>query len=900
MNARKKTQQKTQLVKQNKKNINILVRATAAIVAVLLIFYFVVTLNNMTNISKRLEDRKDGTFPASVAAGHIETTLACTLSVMQMILAVDTNSVLEIDSDGILTLSTLDPTEEITRLEVIDNGSVDSDSSETIESEEAPGAAATYTPADLNSVSVESAVYDENIARGIMGFVSSTMNRANSQFIVDAANSNAGNPSSENGENGSDASERAPLFNEAAVSKISELNDTEIQSQLAILTSNRFADEKNIHDLVVTYNDINKELANTFELWGRDPNNLPIVQAQIADNVIPLIERAIAADNAIIDSTSKDIEDLNNTVLEAIQQTILFSLVLIMGIFVAIFIYISLLSRKEEYEEELSNHLTDALALAQNASDAKSDFLSNMSHDIRTPLNAIIGLSAIAEDNINDPVKMRQCLTQINTSSHHLLQLINDVLDVNRIESGKTILTNEVFSLPDLVSELSTINEPQIAEKSLNAEFILKNIQHEYLVGDPIRIRQIVLNLTSNAIKYTKPGDSMTVTFEEFKATRPQNANLRITVSDTGVGMSPEFVEHIFEPFERERNERTSFIEGTGLGMAITKNLVTMMNGTIKVESELGEGSTFIVDMVLHVANQFPKLDTDCFEGANAVIISDNDASSGDMSDILEEFGILIEKIDIAFDDMDGTIDKIERLVPNADAVFVEYSEHSELDDQAIGRIEDVLTEAVGEKSVTVVRIGDVWKPIKHKENGNGVVAYIKRPVFRSRVYEVLRETHDIMEDDLKMAATNSEEGKAGENENAADGQKTSRVLIVEDNDLNMEIATELVLKYVPQVDQAFNGQEALDIVKEKPEGYYDLIFMDWQMPVMDGIEATKAIIRHFDAQGYKHTPIVAMTANAFNDNRRDAMAAGMDGFMAKPINLKELKENLSKYCGVA
>lgn len=818
MNARKKTTQ----VGQNKKSINALVRVTAVVVAVLLVFYFVIMLNNMTNIAQRVEERKDGAYPTSIAAGHIETMLTGTHSMMQMILA-------------------------------LEGGMEPEGGAESEDSSEAPEVAA-----------------DQSGAAAGTGFASG--------------------PSS--------ANTQGNVFNLEEVERISEQTNRGIKNQMAILTSDRFYDEDNIHELVITYDEIVKDMNYVFSVWKNDPNDLSFVKDHIANNIIPLIEHAIEVDNAIIDSTTKDIDELYSTVLEAIQQTILFSFVLIMGIFVAIFIYISLLSRKEEHEQELSNHLKDALSVAQNANAAKSDFLSNMSHDIRTPLNAIIGLSAIAEDNINDLAKMRQCLAQINTSSHHLLQLINDVLDVNRIESGKTTLSEDTFSLPDLVEELSAINEPQINEKKLDAEFVLKNIQNEYMIGDPIRIRQIVLNLTSNAIKYTNPGDKMVVAFEEYRSTRKEFANIRITVSDTGVGMSDEFLEHIFEPFERERNERTNFIEGTGLGMSITKNLVTMMGGTIKVESELGKGSTFTVEMTLRVADKFPKLDTDRFKGVKVLVVNDDITSIDGTVRMLGEFEMDVRKVAIVPAEIEMVAERMSQEAQGVDILFVESST---LDEDSAAKFESILDEVVSASGAALIRVSDEWRPAERNDLGAGVTAYIKQPIFRSRLYETLRETLELMGDASRSDGEVKVEVNSEKTADSGSAQsKPTRVLIVEDNELNMEIATELIMKYGVQVDQAFNGVEALDLVKEKPEGYYGLIFMDWQMPVMDGIEATKAIIRHFDNHGFARTPIVAMTANAFNDNRREAMAAGMDGFMAKPINVKELKANLAKYCGIS
>lgn len=728
MNARRKAQ----LATQNKKNINVLVRVTAAVVAILLVFYFVVTLNNLSNITQSVEERKEETYPISIAAGHIETSLARMLSIMQMVLALEPDSTLSSDFEGNLTF------DNVSELPQVDQS--------------------------LGRSRYFDAEYIEQISRG---------------------------------------------------------NNQEIRNQMSILTSERFKDEANIQELAATLDSIFEELEDVFEFWGQDPGRVSLVQERIDKDVVPKIEHAIVIDNAIIGSTTEDIEDLYNGVLEAIQQTILFSIILIVGIFIAIFIYVSLLSRKEEYEQELSGHLKDALALAQNANAAKSTFLSNMSHDIRTPLNAIIGLSAIAEDSIDDPAKTRRCLTQINASSHHLLDLVNDVLDVNRIESGKTILSKEVFSLSDLISELSAINEPQINEKKLKAEFILKNVRHEQLVGDPVRIRQVLLNLTNNAIKYSDPGGSLTVTAEEYKSTRVDYANLRFTVSDTGIGIEPEFLQYIFEPFEREHNKRTSHVEGTGLGMAIAKNLVTMMGGTIRVESQVGEGSTFTVEVALRIAGSASDF------GANVGNELQRDSSSPSAP-------------------LNDGPDVSSGNTPNSEGA-----------------------------STTVIQSVD------SQESQRRISMQVESSNTTSTISGNASDSNGTSSQPTKETLS----------------QRAGRVLIVEDNELNMEIATELVEKCVCQVDQAFNGQEALDLIKGKPEGYYDLIFMDWQMPVMDGIEATKAIIRHFDEQGYVRTPIVAMTANAFSDNRREAMAAGMEGFMVKPIDIKELRQYLAKYC---
>ncbi len=662
--------------------------------------------------------------------------------------------------------------------------------------------------------------------------------------------------------------------------------DEDIKVQLSSMQNNANTDSDNIQKLAELNDELKNKMAQAFVVWQQDPSDRTNVQIYIKSEVIPLLEDMLVIDNSILDTTTADMDTMYTTVLESIQQTIFLSFILMLSIFLTMFVYISLLYRREEYEEELSRHLKDALAVAQNANMAKTSFLSSMSHEIRTPLNAIIGLTVLGEDNIEDPVYMRQCLGQITTSSNHLLQLINDILDMNRIESGKTTIARETFSLPELMTELSTINKPQTTAKGITDEYILKDIQHEYVVGDPTRIRQILLNLTNNAIKYTNTGDKVIVSIQEIKSSRPEYANLIMTVEDTGIGMQKEFMQHIFEPFERERNAATNFNEGTGLGMAITKNLVTMMDGTISVESELGVGTKFTVAISLQVPTKIPELNTEHLKGVPILVTDDSQDALLAIGNMLEGFGMKVKTLQLDPADILSFKEQLDRDVKGVSLVM------ADVNDAKVGqktRILGALQDAVLGNGLPLVLAAENWRSIDSDIAKGGIVSFIDKPIFRSRLHDTLVNT-------LDLAQTSKNEDEAAPKKQTSDEPLTGRVLIVEDNDLNMEIATELVKKFGPEVSQAADGVEGVQMVKDAPDGYYDLIFMDWQMPRMNGIEATKALVEFFDETNRKPVPIVAMTANAFTDNRREALASGMDGFMAKPINLAELKGHLYKY----
>lgn len=636
----------------------------------------------------------------------------------------------------------------------------------------------------------------------------------------------------------------------------------------------------------------------------------------VHSHIDPQIELLLKSDLEVLEASTQAVEDTYNSVTDTIHANMLISYIFMAAVVLAVAAYLIILNKKTRLEAKLREQLNTALVEAQAASEAKSAFLANMSHDLRTPMNAIIGLTSITRSHMDDPKRVEECLNRIIISSEHLLGLIDDVLDMSKIESGHIDLNEVDFSLPSMLTNLYMVVEPQRREKHQMMRMNIRNISNEDLYGDSMRLTQVLINLTGNAIKYTPEGGYVNVMIEEVPlATLYELRNaelldgdnavtvigeiqaaphfdeneytaLQITVSDNGIGMSKEFLSHIFDAFERERNETTNFTQGTGLGMAITKKIVDAMNGHIHIDSTVGQGSTFQVTLPIRVANEGgeEKLTarTNVVKSGHTVrILLTDDEKEARENALAEAERMGIELVAVA----SGT--EALTAVHNAssqgrpfDGYIIDWVMTGMDGIETARRILD--NDGVTECSLYLA----AYDPTNIEEQARaiGVHNFVAKPLFTSRLQEIVAALRNESEEEVAPA------------ESAEPAQLHGRVLLVEDNEINCEIATELISEFGPTVEVARDGLEAFERVQEAEPGYYGLIFMDWQMPRMNGIEATRAIVAYEKEQSIPHTPIVAMTANAFTEDREATAEAGMDGFMAKPINLGELKENLTKY----
>lgn len=609
------------------------------------------------------------------------------------------------------------------------------------------------------------------------------------------------------------------------------------------------------------------------------------IEAFVYEKIIPKIDDLLYVDARIFDVSTARVAELCALVDDLGRQNIVMACILMTAVFASLVVFLTLLRKNRKREEQLMVGIQDALELAQAANKAKSHFLSNMSHDIRTPMNAIVGLTNIAESHIDEPHRVRECLERIKISSNHLLSLINDVLDMSKIESGKIVLNDEQFSLPDFMSGIVTIVQPQARAKNLRLDIVIGNVKQESVIGDRLRLDQAILNLTSNAIKYTPEGGTVRLAMSEEDSPLPGCRNYRIVVQDTGIGMSPEFLERIFDPFERERNSTASHTDGVGLGMPITKNVLDMMGGTIQVESVLGKGTTITVVVPLKAADEAgEEVDLSELRGVPVLVVDDDTDVLESTQLILDEIGLRSETATCGADAVDLAV-AAHRADDSFRAIIMDWIMPGMDGIETIRRIRD----EVGTATPIILLTAYDWTEIEDEAKKAGVTAFISKPLFKSRLCHALK---------VLCGENATEEPFVDVMEERTEEKISGRVLLVEDNPLNSEIATELIAQFGIEVDQAFDGQEAVDMLAATPDGHYGLVFMDVQMPRMDGIEATRQICDLFEKSARKRPPIVAMTANAFDQDRESAIAAGMDGFMTKPINMDELKHNLRTYLG--
>ena len=521
----------------------------------------------------------------------------------------------------------------------------------------------------------------------------------------------------------------------------------------------------------------------------------------------------------------------------------------------------------------LNVRLNEAAKEAEAANRAKSDFLSAMSHDIRTPMNAILGLTTIAQRNVDDPGIVKDSLHKIGLASNHLLTLINDILDISKVESGKLSLTPVVFSIAEVTENLVNISQPMVKEKSIDFHFHINAMEHEQLFADQLRINQVFINILSNALKYTEPHGSVTVDLQELALDMPGMVRLVYRVADTGIGMSEEFMEHMYESFSRQTDSRVNKVQGTGLGLAITRQMVDLMGGKIECQSRQGEGTTFTIILDVPVAEH--EAERMSLESVDVLIVDDDEALlettrhelssldarvevassgtqalqlAGERRNLRDDYGVII--IDWKMPDMDG-VEVVRRM------------------------------RAMDGDHVPIILVSAYdWSDIEESAKSAGADGFISKPLFKSTLYRAISE--------LLHAPATSTAHEDDDSDIAG-----TRVLVAEDNDINWEIFDTLLDMHGIQATRAENGQIAVDLLASSQPGDYELVFMDVQMPVMDGIEATKTI-RALPDKRISAIPIIATTADAFSEDVAVCLDAGMNGHIAKPIDinivLKEIR----------
>ncbi len=549
------------------------------------------------------------------------------------------------------------------------------------------------------------------------------------------------------------------------------------------------------------------------------------------------------------------------------------------GVPVMVLLAIQDVTTLKEEELRTRNALKEAYLAADEANHAKSEFLSRMSHDIRTPMNAIMGMTAVAVMHIDERERLMDCLNKITLSSRHLLALINDVLDMSKIESGKVTLSEEEFDMAKMVESLLAIIHPQIQEKQQQLKVSTVNIIHEEVIGDPLRLQQVFVNIMGNAVKFTPVGGTISFSICEKPSRIPGKGCYEFVFEDTGIGMEESFIKEIFEPFARAKSSESQKIEGTGLGMPIAQNIVRMMNGDIQVESTLGVGSRFTVQVYLKLQKEE--------EGYEGPLKNLKALVADDEQDACENACELLNSIGMAADGVCSGDEAIRKLT-EAQGSDEEYAVVL-LDWKMPGKcgIETAkeIREKLGEDIPIIILSAYDWSQIEQEAKEAGVNAFVAKPLFKSRLIYV-----------LKTLIEHQEEDEGSEIDELGSMDFTGkRVLVAEDNDLNIEIAEELLRFIGIEVEQARDGQQAVDIVLEKPENYYDLIFMDIQMPNKNGYQATREI-RASGREDLKTIPILAMSADAFSDDVQRAISAGMNDHIAKPVELQKLSAALHKW----
>lgn len=654
----------------------------------------------------------------------------------------------------------------------------------------------------------------------------------------------------------------------------------ENEKSLKILDEIYLGNKEDLTELNGALDELKKALIQSVENSENNKLDRPAVQKYFDKEIEPIRVKTDTAIQKVIDSADRRVLIIQESTEEKAEAAILYAAVIGL-LMIVIVIYAYKLRNEYLINDELKRQqkiLQDALLVAQKANDAKRDFLSRMSHEIRTPMNAIIGMSAVAFNYLDDKKRTADCLSKITFSSKHLLMLLNDVLDMSKIENGKLNIRQELFDLKNLVTSLADINYGLATAKGLAFEIVISGFKDELLLGDSMRVNQILLNLLSNAIKFTPKGGSVRLEIRMLRSASDK-IWLRFIVKDSGIGMKKEFLEHLYEPFEQADNGIARKYGGTGLGMAITKNLVAIMDGTIEVESQEGAGTTFMVDLPFGVSKVDKKTAAEMEEMRVLVVDDDNDTCEH-AAVLLKGMGV---NVDWALNGFEA-IEKVRRACEDDgrcyDVCFIDWC-MPELDGIETARR---MRSYVGPDVLIIIISAYDWSGIEEQAKAAGVNAFIAKPFFASNLYNMLLTVS--RKPELGFSAV-------GNKETYDFGGK--KVLLVEDNELNMEIASEL-LKFVNlQVEHAENGKVAVNIFRNSKEKEYALIFMDIQMPLMNGYDAARCI-RSSEHPAAGTIPIIAMTANAFNDDVQAAFDAGMNGHLAKPIDVEVLYKTIARY----
>ena len=503
---------------------------------------------------------------------------------------------------------------------------------------------------------------------------------------------------------------------------------------------------------------------------------------------------------------------------------------------------------------------------AASANKAKTDFLSTMSHDIRTPMNAIIGLTTIAEKNLGDTESVGENLRKITLASNHLLTLINDILDISKVESGKLTLSPLTFSIVETVENLVNLSQPMIKEKNIEFNFRTGRMEKEYLYADQLRLNQIYINILSNAIKYTEPGGRVSVDMRVEESEKPGCVRLSYIVSDSGIGMSPEFMANMYQPFSRQTDSRVNRIQGTGLGLAITKKMVDLMGGSIDCQSEQGKGTTFTVILDLPIADR--QREDMMLEPMDVLVVDDDEILLETAVDTLESLGVTADRAGSGLEAL-GMITHRHQTGRDYSVVILDWKMP---DIDGVETIRRIRTEVNSSVPILLISAYD-WSDIEEKAKEAGANGFVSKPLFRSRLYDKINELL-------------GNEAKSVEPENDYSDLQGMNILIAEDNDINWEIISTMLGMFGITTERAENGRICVEKMNHAAEGKYDLIFMDIQMPEMNGLDATRKI-RTLDDPWASSIPIIAMTADAFSENVMECLNAGMNGHIAKPVDIK-------------